>query len=167
MASSGHEAYVAEKILSADPVELIRILYGAGIGSVEAARRHLAAGVIPARSAAISKAIEVLGELTASLSPESAPEMSRRLAELYDYMQRRLLQANFEQKDAPLAEVSRLLATLAEAWQAVPHPAAAKPPARAAAPPTRNDRLTMPAPAPWNSPTPEYAPEGALQGWSF
>src|SRR6476646_7300101 len=52
MASSGHEAYVAEKILSADPVELIRILYGAGIGSVEAARRHLAAGAIPARSAA-------------------------------------------------------------------------------------------------------------------
>jgi flagellar protein FliS len=158
MASSGHDAYVAEKILSADPVELIRMLYGAAIRSVETARRHLAAGAIPARSAAISKATGILSELALSLSPEPAPEISRRLAELYDYMQRRLLEANFEQKDSPLAEVSRLLATLAEAWQAVPHPAAKETS-------VRNARPALPAT--WNPPAPEPAPEGALHGWSF
>jgi len=158
MASSGHDAYVAEKILSADPVELVRILYRAAIESVEEARRHLARGLIPARSASVSKAVEILSELSLSLRPEPALEISRRLAELYDYMQRRLLEGNFEQQDAPLAEVSRLLATLAEAWQAVPRPAAAK----------ISDRDDRPAlPAPWNPLAPEPAPEGALHGWSF
>jgi flagellar protein FliS len=153
MAANGHGAYVAEKILSADPVELIGMLYGAAIESVESARRHLAAGTIPARSAALSKALEILGELTASLDPE--PALSHRLAELYDYMQRRLLEANFEQKDAPLAEVSRLLATLAEAWQAVPHPTTK--------PSTRNAQPVLPAS--WNPLEP--APEGAAHNWSF
>ena len=153
MVSGGNKAYVAENILSADPMELIRMLYGAAIESVESARRHLAAGAIPARSAAISKAVEILSELTASLSPE--PAISHRLAELYDYMQRRLLVANFEQKDAPLAEVSRLLATLAEAWQAVPHPPAE--------PSVRNAQPALSAP--WNPLKP--APAGAAHNWSF
>jgi flagellar protein FliS len=152
MAANGHGAYVAEKILSADPVELIRMLYRAAMESVEAARRHLAAGAIPARSSAISKAIEILCELSTSLSKEA--EISRPLAELYDYMQRRLLAANFEQKDAPLAEVGRLLATLAEAWEAVPALA------------TPSEAKVRPAmPATWNPLEP--APEGALHGWSF
>ncbi len=154
MAANGHGAYVAEKILSADPVELIGMLYGAAIESVESARRYLAAGAIPARSAAISKAIEILCELTASLSPE--PAISRRLAELYDYMQRRLLEANFEQSDAPLTEVSRLLATLAEAWQGVSHAAVAEPSAR---------NVPPAMPASWNPLEP--ASEGAVHNWSF
>ncbi len=154
MASSGQEAYRAEKILSADPVELIRMLYGAAIESVDAARRHLAEGQIPARSAAISKAVGILSELVLSLDPERAPEVSRRLAGLYDYMQRRLLEANFEQADRPLAEVCGLLATLAEAWQAVPLPAAQSGP---------RERLARAA---WNPPAPEPL-EGALHGWSF
>ena len=154
MAANGHGAYVAEKILSADPVELIGMLYGAAIESVESARRHLAAGAIPARSAAISKALEILSELTASLNPE--PTIGHRLAELYDYMQRRLLEANFEQKDAPLTEVSRLLATLAEAWQVVPHRSAAEASARSVQPAM---------PASWNPLEPASA--GAAHNWSF
>src|SRR5206468_2046051 len=37
-------------------------------------------------------------------------------AQLYDYMQRRLLEANMKQADAPLSEVLGLLSTLSEAW---------------------------------------------------
>jgi len=42
--------------------------------------------------------------------------LARQLAEMYDYMERRLLAANQEQSDGPLAEVMGLLETLTEAW---------------------------------------------------
>ncbi|MBZ5591175.1 MAG: flagellar export chaperone FliS [Acidobacteriia bacterium] len=152
MSMRAQEAYRTEKILSADPMELVRLLYKGAMGAVEAARLSLAAADIRGRSAAISKAFEILGELTVSLDHDRAPEVSRRLAELYDYMQRRLLAANFEQADAPLAEVLSLLETLAEVWNQVPAP---KPSTTATAPIARA----------WNPPATEPAP--AAQGWSF
>jgi flagellar protein FliS len=83
---------------------------------VSAARAHLAAGEIKERSQAISKAVSIIHELALSLNPEVEPSLAGTLAELYDYMQRRLLAANFEQSDAPLAEVMGLLETMTDAW---------------------------------------------------
>ena len=111
------EAYMEEKVLSADPLELVRILYRGALEAVEQARRQLAAGNIAARSRAASKAVEILAELSASLDRERAPEVSERLAVMYDYIERRILQGNFEQVDAPFAESLQLLETLAEAWK--------------------------------------------------
>ena len=45
--------------------------------------------------------------------------MSVRLSQLYGYMHRRLVEANFQQADAPLAEVANLLGTLMEGWSGV------------------------------------------------
>jgi len=114
-----HEAYLTQRILSADPVELVRMLYRALSESVEAARAHLASRNIRARSAAISKAVDILAELAGTLDHKRAPELSRSLAALYDYMQRRLLEANFRQAGEPLAEVLDLVRTLAEGWHGV------------------------------------------------
>ena len=112
--------YFEQMILSASPIELIRLLYKRAISSVRDAREHLRAGRIAERSAAINKAYAVLLTLTESLRPEDAPEIAARLGALYDYMQRQLIEANFKSADAPLAEVLSLLSTLAEAWNALP-----------------------------------------------
>jgi flagellar protein FliS len=148
MATGALLAYQEEEILSADPMALVRLLYRGAIEAVETARKRLAARDIRGRSAATSKAVEILGELIASLHHEGGSGVSRRLLELYDYMQRRLLAAHFEQADAPLAEVLNLLQTLAEAWNRLPAPRATPP-----VPVTRD----------WNA----QAPEPAAQGWSF
>lgn len=111
-----HDIYLESSILSAEPVELIRLLYRACTTEVREARRHLAAGDIMARTRSISKACEILMELTGSLDHENGGEISQRLMGLYDYIQRRLIEANFRQSEAPLAEVLGLLSTLAEAW---------------------------------------------------
>jgi flagellar protein FliS len=116
-------AYFTDRILAANPLELVRLLYDNAQKEVETARRRLAEGDIPGRSAAISKAVEILIALDGALDHGRAPEMSRRLAELYDYLERRLLQANMEQADRPLAEVRGLLETLGGAWKQVAQPA--------------------------------------------
>jgi len=119
MASSAHNAYLEGRILAADPLELVCILYRSALESVREARNQLANGDIAARSKAISRAAEAVMELNSSLNHEAGGEMSRRLCALYEYIQGRLFQANFEQDEGPLIEVAGLLATLLEAWQFV------------------------------------------------
>jgi len=108
--------YLDANVLTAEPVELVRILYQGALDSVGDARVHLATGDILARSKAVSKAGDILRELSVSLNHKAEPALARNLAELYDYMQRRLLTAQHEQSDEPLAEVAGLLGTLSEAW---------------------------------------------------
>jgi len=113
------DAYLESQVLTADPMELVRLLYRAARDAVRSASVHLAAGRIAERSRQISKAHAILSQLSASLDRARAGALSRRLAELYDYMQRRLLEANLRQQAAPLEEVESLLATLLEGWDQV------------------------------------------------
>jgi len=123
MPANPYSNYLEATVLSADPVELVRILYRTAMDSVAEARGHLAAGDIAARVQAVNKAWSAVRELSFCLNREADPALARRLAELYDYMQRQLLTANFEQTDGPLAEVSGLLESLLQAWEKVEAPA--------------------------------------------
>jgi len=116
MWQSVKESYVETRILSASPIELVAMLYDGAISAVRDARRWLAAGDIAQRSCAITKAWEILAELIQTLDRERGGELSLRLAQLYDYIQRRLMEANIQQSDKPLAEVLGLLSTMAESW---------------------------------------------------
>jgi len=113
------DAYLESRVLTADPMELIRMLYGHALFLVADARFSLAHGDIAARSKSISRTIAILSELDGSLDHEVGGSISRNLAELYHYMRQRLLTANLQQKDAPLAEVESLLKTLGEAWKGI------------------------------------------------
>jgi len=115
-----NNSYLESRVLSADPVELIGMLYEGAIEAVGDARRLLASGDIARRSRAITKAHAIVAELAGSLDHKAAGSLSRSLAELFDYIGRRLLEANFTQTDAPLAECLKLIGTLAEGWRAVP-----------------------------------------------
>jgi len=112
------DAYLESLVLSANPLELICILYQHALDSVRDARRHLAARDIVARSKAICQAIGAISELDGSLNHADGGAISRNLGELYQYIRQRLTEANMRQTDAPLAEVESLLATLTEAWKA-------------------------------------------------
>jgi flagellar secretion chaperone FliS len=116
MFQSAHDAYLENRILSAEPLELVQMLYQGAIGAVQDARHHLANRKIIERSRAINKACAILIELTVSLNREAGGELAKRLASLYDYMRRKLLEANSRQSDEPLGEVLSLLATLSEGW---------------------------------------------------
>lgn len=117
MWNNPHHAYFESNILTADPMELVRLMYQGAIAEVRNARAHLASGDIRARGKAIAKACAILTELTVALDRKSGGEYAERLAELYGYMMRRLSEANFQQSDELLAEVLALLTTLLEGWE--------------------------------------------------
>ena len=108
--------YLEQEILSASPVQLVHLLYQAAISQTRDARRYMRENDIPARCAAISKACDLVGELRASLDPALGGEIASRLEALYNYILGRLIEANLQKSDGPLAEVLGLLITLDEAW---------------------------------------------------
>jgi flagellar protein FliS len=130
MLNGAHETYLESRVLSADPLELVGLLYQGAVGAVLDARHYLAEGKILERSRSINKAYGILVELMTTLDHERGGDISSRLASLYDYMQKRLLEANFKQTDAPLGEVLGLLTTISEGWAGIAKPA--EPPAAAA-----------------------------------
>jgi flagellar protein FliS len=112
--------YFESEVLGATRIELVRALYRGAMEAIAQARRHLASGEIRERSRQITKAWQILAELTRSIDHMQGGDLGRSLVELYVYMQNRLLEANAQQSAEPLAEVERLLATLAEAWNLLP-----------------------------------------------
>jgi flagellar protein FliS len=154
MSHTGRDAYLEGRILSASPLELVRMLYQGGSDAVREARRRLEEGDIAGRSRAITRAYEILAELLSSLDRTRGGEVAGRLAQLYDYMQARLIEANCRQEDAPLAEVLGLLATLGEAWEGVQSQ-------------TAQTRPAAPPPNPWLQPAAEEPELAGPHAWSF
>src|SRR3954470_771361 len=109
MWNNGHDAYLESRVFSADPVELVNLLYEGAMQAVRDARHHLASGHIAERSRAITKACDILLELTSSLDLVRGGEIAHRLGSIYEYMLHLLLEANINQADAPLAQVLGLL----------------------------------------------------------
>lgn len=124
-------AYVENEILQADPVRLVQLLYRGALEAIGKARVFVREKNILDRSRQITKATDIINELTLSIDRERGGEIAANLVELYDYMQRRLQDANFRQIEEPLIELEKLLGTLLEAWeQCDPGPVAAHTPAR-------------------------------------
>ena len=108
--------YIAAKVLSASPMELVRILYETALDSVNKAIFYLHSGDILERGREITKAGEAIAELKVSLRPVDDNHYTNNLDGLYSYLQRQLFKAHVEKSEPILNEISRLLAVLLEGW---------------------------------------------------
>lgn len=100
-----------------DPHALIMLLFDGALAAARLGLGHLQAGRIADKAAAVSKATRIIDEgLKLSLDQSAGGELSKRLADLYDYMVMRLLQANLRNDAKALAEVIKLLDDLRGAW---------------------------------------------------
>ncbi len=107
-------------VTSADPHKLISMLFEGALLAIANAKNGMARKDIPAKGAAISKAIAIIGEgLHASLDKEVGGELAQGLSSLYDYMVFRLIEANLKNDLDILDEVSRHLTDLKSAWDSI------------------------------------------------
>ncbi|MEC5396293.1 flagellar export chaperone FliS [Uliginosibacterium sp. H1] len=103
---------------TADPHQLIVMLFDGALLAINSAAIAMEKGDPAAKGQNISKAIEIITYgLKASLDAEAGGELSTRLGTLYDYMCERLLFANLKNNQATLTEISNLLADLKDAWE--------------------------------------------------
>jgi flagellar protein FliS len=117
MTVTPYGGHAAERVLGADPLELVVILYEELLSAIQEARRRVAAGQPLERGRSVSRALEILAELARSVNPEASPELAGRLLSLYGFLTERLQQGNFEQRDQPLAECEQVVGTLLEGWR--------------------------------------------------
>jgi flagellar protein FliS len=111
---------VESGVTGADPHMLISILYEAALLAIASARNSIISKDIPAKGAAISKALAIIDEgLNASLDKNIGGELAHNLSSLYDYMVTRLVFANLKNDTDALVEVANLLTDLKGAWDSI------------------------------------------------
>jgi flagellar protein FliS len=102
---------------SASPHQLVLMLFDGALTALRNARAHLAAGRVGPRGEAVSQAIQIVEQgLRASLDRDAGGALAGQLADLYEYIGRRILVAGAKADDAGLAEAARLLEELRGAW---------------------------------------------------
>ncbi|MGV8900091.1 MAG: flagellar export chaperone FliS [Burkholderiaceae bacterium] len=128
---SGANAYakvgIETGVMAASPHKLIVMLLDGALSSVLMAQLHMKAGNIAGKGMAISKAMSIIDDgLRASLNKEVGGELALSLDSLYEYMGRRLLEANLKNQPEMLEEVHGLLQDIKGAWDAIEPGAAAQ-----------------------------------------
>ncbi|XKH60316.1 flagellar export chaperone FliS [Halomonas sediminis] len=120
----GAKAYarvgVESGVMSANPHQLIVLLFDGAQASIRAARIHLQAGNTAEKGQAISKALDIINNgLAAALDQQKGGEIAERLGSLYDYIARLLLSANLRNDEESLNQAERLLEDIASAWREI------------------------------------------------
>lgn len=120
-ANSAASAYakvsVETGVETADPHQLVVMLFDGALLAIATARFNMEQHNIAAKGKAVSHAIAIIGNgLRGSLDEAAGGDLAQNLAALYDYMTSRLLDANIHNSPAVLDEVSGLLAGLKDAW---------------------------------------------------
>ena len=123
-ARSALDAYKTAKngvvIDDASPHRLITMLLDGAIERVISASGAMQRGEVAVTGESVGKAISIVDNLRVSLDQQQGGEIADNLASLYEYMTRRLLEANATKDTAMLAEVAGLLKEIKAAWELVP-----------------------------------------------
>lgn len=118
-AKAYQEVNVSSAVNSASPVRLIVLLYEGAMGALASARLEMANNNVIAKAKLITRAIDIVNGLRASLDPGKGGEIASSLESLYEYMVRQLTMANLKNDPEILDEVHRLLGELHGAWSSL------------------------------------------------
>ncbi len=116
--SMGYEAYRKTQIQTADQGSLILMCYDGAINSLKKARKAQQEHDNQARAHALGKAQNILWELTNSLNYD-AGEIANNLESLYNYMIRRIVDAEYHNSVEAMDEVISYLQELKESWEQI------------------------------------------------
>lgn len=119
-ASAYQRINVETAVHTMDQHQIVSLLLDGVLGSLASARGALARGDIPAKCAAVSKALKIIEEgLRTGLDTVDGGELASNLEALYDYATLRLILANSRNDDSIFQEVQRLIEPIAQSWKAI------------------------------------------------
>lgn len=109
------------QISEATPHRLVQLLMEGSLDRMAQAKGAIARGDVALKGVMLGKAIDIIGGLREGLDKEKTdnPDELDRLDSLYDYMARRLIQANLHSDPAMIDEVAQLMITVKSGWDAI------------------------------------------------
>jgi flagellar protein FliS len=102
-----------------DPQRLILMLYDGALERIASARGCMSNGLVTEKIQLINRALAIVGELRGTLDLVRGGAIATHLDDLYEYIARRLVEANAGNRPELLDEVSSLLRELRSAWGAL------------------------------------------------
>jgi flagellar protein FliS len=119
MTSSGQVgAYQAVQATTAEPGQLVLLLFDGAVRFLTRAQRRLEAGDVAQFAQSIARAQAILAELRSSLNHEQGGEVAENLERLYEFMQRHLSLGLISRSGTHVEQVLRPLQTIREGFQA-------------------------------------------------
>jgi flagellar protein FliS len=103
----------------ADPHALVLTLLDAALQRIAAARSCIESGEIRRKASLLHSAVILVAELRGSLNLKDGGALAQNLSDLYEYMTRRLIQANLGSDVRAVGEVQSLLGEIRSAWVAI------------------------------------------------
>jgi len=107
MEASAQESYLVTEVMTATPQKLQLMLIDAAIRSAEKARRLWQEQKNDEACEALIHAQEIVGQMLASLNHEPAPELTRKVAAVYLFIFRSLMEANFHRDESRRKQAGR------------------------------------------------------------
>ncbi|MEH6462895.1 MAG: flagellar export chaperone FliS [Shewanella psychromarinicola] len=108
------------EIAVASPHRIIQMMFEGALQRIAQAKYAIQQKNHAQKGENIGKAISIIAGLSGSLNMDAGTEISANLDSLYEYMLRRLSEANVANDVEMLEEVSALLRTIKEGWDAIP-----------------------------------------------
>ena len=111
---------VSTRVVDADPHKLVAMLFEGANERMRRAEAFLVQGNQAMKGKVIGEVCAIIGHLNGSLDHEAGGEVAANLSSLYDYIVRRLTEANLHNDGMALAESLDLLGEIESAWNAIP-----------------------------------------------
>lgn len=108
--------YLRTKVLTSTPEQLQLLLYDGAIRFTEQGRGCLARQDWEGSYNALSRAQKIIAELTSSLKHELAPDLCGKLASLYNFVYRKLVEANVSHELKAAEDALEILRYQRETW---------------------------------------------------
>ncbi|MGD6848909.1 flagellar export chaperone FliS [Rossellomorea aquimaris] len=112
-----YAAYQNNSVNTASPGELTLMLYNGSLKFIHIAKKAIEEKNIELKNTNIQKTQAIVNELMVTLNTDL--EVSQNLMSLYDYINRRLTEANIKNDLAILEEVEGLITDFRDTWKQV------------------------------------------------
>jgi flagellar protein FliS len=106
-------------VVDVDRHKLIELLYDGALERINTARAKILAKDYEAKNKLINKSIDILAGLRGFLDESQSKELYESLYSLYEYCERRLLEANMQNDVEILEEIAGHIRTLKEGWTGI------------------------------------------------
>lgn len=106
--------------MDASPHRLIQMLMEGALDRIAIAKGAMQQQDVELKGERISSAISIMEGLRASLNKDAGGEISANLDNMYEYMARRLMEANLKNDVEMLDEVADLMRKIKSGWDEIP-----------------------------------------------
>ncbi|KGP91392.1 flagellar biosynthesis protein FliS [Pontibacillus chungwhensis BH030062] len=117
MSTQAYQAYQNNSVETASPGELTLMLYNGSLKFMKLAKKGIEEENIELRNTNIQKAQKIVQELMVTMNPDYS--ITQEVMPLYDYVNRRLMDANLKNDASILEEAFEIMTDFRDTWKEV------------------------------------------------